>query len=232
MLEVYIFLFKKMKKVFLIIVFIYLAITMFYCLPSNPMKIKYNIVSRTWNILFPQNWSFFAPPPQFNLKLYYRFYDGKGALINQKDAVSILWKLKRERAPFNSDEEVMDYLIGSSLATLNTFNNNLIKSIKYQYRDSININFTEKFNDTVQSMLDNNIYKGVPVFNTLSNYGLVLSKSAKNAKSFDFIITTQEIPKYIDRYKIIDSLFRVEEKLLFTSDLKSIDDFKYSYTFR
>src|SRR5690554_4478878 len=108
-----------------------------------------------------QYWSFFAPPPQYNTRLYYDYFDENKDIIKRIEILEELYQNKSKKAPFNFNEQALDYCLQSSIhqiyKTLNiddpkdiTKRYEIVKEshnfkILYNYSQIINEKVDEKF---------------------------------------------------------------------------------------
>lgn len=192
------FLFMKTlkKTIFLVFLFYWLA-TLVYVMPNNFLRIKLNSVINIMDTFFAQSWNFFAPPPDYDLRLYYIFTSND----NKKyvyESISTILKEKKEKAPFNSTEEYLDYVISGSATSLLDVRSRYYDYFKYKYADSTMIFHSDTTAKTV-----NQNYKDFSGYLTLMNYSkLVKDRNLKMIKvqSCRFVITGNAIPKFSERY--------------------------------
>jgi len=129
---------KKIVSVFFVF---YWLVTVLYNLPSNPIKIKISNLLYDFELVFAQKWSFFAPPPQSNNKLYYSFFNEDKELIDSFEVLEIIFKEKKDKLPFNIKEEITDYVISGSVNQL--FNVIIHTRDKLKFEDNNQKNIQE-----------------------------------------------------------------------------------------
>jgi hypothetical protein len=144
---------------------IYWTITALYLLPENPLREKFGSLLEPFGNIASQRWSFFAPPPQSNRKLYYTFFDASGIERASFETLEPILSAKRARAPFNTGEEILDYIISGAQEQLT----------KYVGRRQI----TQKKNGVTQSLLSVTIPEdiNVPALRTLKSYTKYVAKN-------------------------------------------------------
>ena len=98
----------------LTIVAVYWGATLLYVLPDNPIRDRSAGFVDGFEVLFFQRWNFFAPPPTANTRLYYRFpYEDSTRTF---EVLRDITAAKRAAAPFNTEEETVDYILHGSVA--------------------------------------------------------------------------------------------------------------------
>jgi hypothetical protein len=68
--------------------------------------------------LFYQKWEFFAPPPTFNLRAYVIATLSEPQSTLTLDLMSELIRRKKERVPFNSAEDALDYVLFGAVVAI------------------------------------------------------------------------------------------------------------------
>jgi hypothetical protein len=172
----------------------YGVLTLIFIVPDNYINIQLLEYSNSFNLLFYQRWGFFAPPPKTNERLYYIFENKRdNSKILVYEVLESILKEKYSKAPFNSKEDYLDYLISNSLYSLEeeiiaikeNFN---IEDDKKSYMNKVNI-----------TLKNTNPYK------TIMNYSKYVASEHKiNHEDYNvsFKITRIPIPKFIDRNKV------------------------------
>jgi hypothetical protein len=211
-----------MKKIILnsiLLVFIfYWLCTFLYVSPNNYIKISLLEEMQTFNTFFFQKWGFFAPPPKFNDRLYYTFESKKDSTISYTfEVMEPLQKRKSSKAPFNSSENILDYVLSSTVHSISDGLLTVNKAIDYQVEVS----------DTIKSSTELKRQKGKEYVQTTSSYKTLIryakyvakKNNINNLKNFSLVIEVVQlnIPKFADRNNI--ELTNVkEEGLIFKSD--------------
>jgi hypothetical protein len=212
------------KSYFYIIIFIfsfYWVCTLIAVSPKNFIKINLYEQEQVFNALFYQKWGFFAPPPNYNDRLYFQFESKKDTTkLFLFEVMEDLQKRKSKKAPFNSSEDILDYILSSSL---NNVTNGLItinNSIDYEKEISDTILSDIYVNEKM--MIEGKKYvQALPSFKTLKNYALFIAKKNNIDNINDYYLTVQiiqlEMPKFADRLEI-QNFEKYESKLVFKSD--------------
>jgi hypothetical protein len=102
-------------SIVIVVTAFYGLMTLLYNAPSNPLRISFDAKLTTFEKWFFQKWSFFAPPPTENDRLYFAFspISGEGVTIEVLQGV---YARKQQDAPFNVRAEVVDYVISGNAA--------------------------------------------------------------------------------------------------------------------
>lgn len=195
----------------------YWILTIFFNLPPNPIKIRYAKEEKIFQSIFFQKWAFFAPPPQANDKLYYYFRSKIDTTdVKVFEALDVIAKNKQIAAPFNSDEEIQDYIISGSIAEITDFLFSRNKQLKLKLKNGEDKGLPKKaINDAW--LLRNKIY-GIK---TLLNYGKEIGGNLGidlNIYDVRFMITSVELLKFKDA----GSKIKLQENKIFETPYTSI----------
>lgn len=200
----------KIFRIPLLFIFVFYWIaTIIFNMPDNPVRSILAKPLYDFNLLFSQKWNFFAPPPKSNSKLYFVYYSNEKPLYSC-EVLSTILQEKRAKAPFNSKEEAVDYIISGSISQLTNYIILNRENLSFQ-------NQTKKIED-----LDSDARKillaktnDINEFKTLVNFSKIVAKkkipeeTVTKINKIKIIITETEIPKFHDRYNK-----EPEEKLL------------------
>lgn len=189
---------KILKYLVCIALLFYWAVTFLYNSPNNPIRIHFSKELSLFGIVFPQKWDFFAPPPQANNKLYYSYFDKNKKNIGMFEVLDPIIKEKKDKIPFNTQAEAMDYIISSTFTNVLNSIVNKDKEYKYRYKDKS----PEK---TYQMAVDHvlkNMHK-THEFVTLLNFSRIIRQKnlGKNVKVkyVKIIFAEDKIKKFINR---------------------------------
>lgn len=174
--------------------------TLIFSSPDNFINISLIDYSDKFNTLFYQRWAFFAPPPQSNDRLYYIFEKkGNKSEITVYEVIEPLLKQKCIKAPFNSNEDLIDYLISNSIYLITDSMRVVRETFEYEAKLK-----NEKIDELLLTKKVNTIIEVTKPFLTLLNYSKKVAQN-NNLKFEDYNvylkITQKKIPKFIDRYK-------------------------------
>ncbi len=203
--------YKKIIIGFASLIFItYWSVTIFFQLPDNPVKVDFMRANRMFEALLYQKWSFFAPPPKHDERLYYIFKKGDREL--SFEVVALLNKAKTNNAPFNGHENALDYVISNQLHAIGA-------ALGDFYGDK-NKKDTENIELVWKEFYEKN--KDGANIKTLLNYAKVVAKS-NNLEYSEYeiclILTNIDIPKFKDRN---DTMLKREEKITFKTPFVKI----------
>ena len=175
----------------------YWCVTILFTIPDNYINLSLPKHKEYFDFYLFQKSAFFAPPPTFNDKLYYVFKSSKTDSITIYEALYPIIKKKRRKAPFNTNEDLLDYVLSNSV--------NNIYSEMNDFRDNCNyIKQRDKTKDTMDCVLESIEYvEQSYTFLTLKNYSNEIMKTNNVKSDFDsvrLIISQVPIPKFQDRY--------------------------------
>lgn len=188
---------------------LYWLITIFFQLPDNPLKVEFIKENMLFETFFYQKWSFFAPPPKHDDRLYYYFR--KGENIVSFEIIALLNKVKTEKAPFNSRENILDYILSNQMHAIEASLTDFYS--KYNIKDTENIEkFWLKFYEENKTSYN---------IRTLLNYARIVAQENNlkfNEYEVKIVITHIDIPKFKDRH--IKNIEREEKTAFETPFLK------------
>jgi|GEM_PF-1942550 hypothetical protein len=192
----------KLKITLIYLVFcLYWFSTIFFTLPENYLQIKAIKYEKIFSVFLYQRWSFFAPPPKTNERLYFEY------ITIKKDTVLLevlkpLSKKRKEEFLLNSDRSVIDYVLASNIYTLSDY-----------LRENYNNYKFEKCNKSISDTLCNTMFlkefypkfHEYPELKSLLNYGLLIknkNRSTIDSEKIKLISTNVEVKKFNDRFKV------------------------------
>ena len=219
---------KKIHYILTITVFsIYWGFTLIFVAPDNYISISLLDYSELFNTFLYQKWGFFAPPPKSNDRLYYNFTSKKDSLSSYTfEVMQPITSIKTKKAPFNSKEDILDYVLSN---TINTINDGLV-----------HINQTTDFEEEVEKnkvSFSDKIERGKKYVQTTASYKtiqkyayFVAKKNNLDAADFfiDIQITKLDLPKFADRYKLYSDNREQIEKIIFQSDKFELNERNYN----
>jgi hypothetical protein len=210
---------RSFVTILLILAFtMYFAITVFFTSPDNFLSTSLYRYKQVFHTVFYQKWSFFAPPPNYNQRLYYEFINRKSGEMNVFEVTEPIVKAKQRKAPFNTDEEILDYIIFGSISGVTDMITELKKDKAYElYGDSNTI----QLDTTIAEKIRKYTHKSF-CYKTLENYaGEIAKKNITNVKDFDvrILISIVAIPKFTNRFK----QNKLKEEFVFASDYFKIN---------
>ncbi|CAM1371446.1 hypothetical protein [Tenacibaculum xiamenense] len=196
----------------------YWLTTLLFVSPNNYIKISFLEHQETFDTFFFQKWGFFAPPPKHNDRLYFIFESKKDPKISYMfEVIEKLQERKSSKAPFNSSEDILDYVLSS---TLHSISDGL-------FAVGQSLNYEDEVIDSIQNTLDDRIRKGKEYtqstanFETLKRYAYVVAKRNNIGNIHDYNLTIEitqlDMPKFAERQKL-GNMKKQEEKLIFKSD--------------
>jgi hypothetical protein len=181
---------------------IYWATTIFFVLPDNYLKIKMLRAEKLFSTFFYQRWSFFAPPPTSNDRLYFEFLNQDTQKVIVVEVLKDIQATRQKQYIFNDDLSVLDYILSNTINNIVDLHRegfNVYKS-KYCKDDK-----DDSCYDSYVKQEDSKSYKRNEM-NTLKNYAMIIleRKGFKNVDKFRVIATQIQIPKFNDRFAKVD----------------------------
>lgn len=195
----------------------YWFITLIFVSPHNFIKISLVEGEEMFNMLLFQQWGFFAPPPKYNDRLYYTFKNKKDSSdIKVFEVIEPLQRIKSANAPFNSSENILDYVLSSTINSVSDGIFAINEVMDYQKE----IDSTVKVTDSIRFDKNKAYTQSTGNFQTLKNYSyLVADRNNINLKDYSIKIDIAQVrmPKFADR-NASDSLNVLTESIIFSSD--------------
>lgn len=187
--------------------------TLIFSSPDNYINISLIEHSENFNTFLYQRWGFFAPPPQSDDRLYYVFEKkSNNSELIVYEVIEPLLKKKQEKAPFNSNEDLTDYLISNSIYLIT----DAIRAVRESFEYDSKIK-NKKIIESELTIKVNKIIESTKPFITLMNYSKKVAKNNKiNYEDYNVYlkITQRKIPKFIDRN---NKNIKIKEQLIFDS---------------
>lgn len=195
----------------------YFAATFLFTMPDNYISLQYYKQQRIFQTWLFQRWGFFAPPPNYDERLYYEFRDKQTYQTQTFEVLEPVVALKQQKAPFNWHEDIADYLLSGSMSGIADDLHDIQQELQYRHR------YLEKnaADTSGQYMARQVIQHGIS-FQTLKNYGaIVAGKNHIDTARHEvrLILTHVLLPKFADRY----SQAPRHEEAFFVSDYVSLN---------
>ncbi len=214
---------KLIQSVILLFFSAYWIITFLYCSPENYVRIKSDGILSKFESVFYQRWTFFAPPADFNFRLYFEYNDKDSLRLNVYEILKPIARQKQSAAPFNSNEQFIDYIINSSVIEVNEALVNYHKVCKSEHPElSDQVNYTE----AVKRFNENAVKLSFPGYATLRNYFnihyhtfLKQDSTLKKACYGRMILAKIELPRFDDRDSLLVKSYAPKEMPVFQSSL-------------
>lgn len=175
----------------------YWLVTIFFVVPSNPLNISADNGREIFNTHFFQRWSFFAPPPTYNQRVYIVFKNKSTKSKEVFEVIAPIVNAKHDKAPFNEYYQKLDYILASSL--INIEGN--IKLLHDVFASKSMQSLLKSKDTSIDERIIYDIEK-TSDFRTLVKYaGKIADENRinKNEVSCQIIITKVFIPQFIDR---------------------------------
>lgn len=97
----------------LLIAGLYVSITLLYVSPNNAVRIHFDKELSAFESWAYQKWTFFAPPPMHNDRLYFAYSPktGDGKTV---EVLKGIYSRKQQDSPINTRAQVIDYVISGT----------------------------------------------------------------------------------------------------------------------
>lgn len=199
---------KKIIKIFILVfISMYWLMTFLYNSPNNYIKIELEKEVKIFSSFFGQKWSFFAPPPQYNYKLYFTYLDQNNNEVVAFEIFSSIIESKKKTRPFNLRAEMVDYTVYGSVDDVT---NSIIKR-----RDIVKVKYPDMSFDETNKVARKQIIDDPETTNgyqMLKNYAKIISRenlSDKQLQQVKFVnirINSEEIKKFSNRHSKMPNL--------------------------
>ncbi len=158
---------RRVISIILILIFLfYWSMTIIFVSPKNYLNISLLEYSDLYNSFFYQKWAFFAPPPKTNERLYYIFENKNNIKdIQIFEVIEPITKAKSEKNPFNTEEDLLDYVLSNSINNIRETIVNTNEFIIYQEQK-----LDKKFTKSEKEKFYDNEIDNLSRFKTLKNY--------------------------------------------------------------
>ena len=216
--------FMKIKITLVYLVFcIYWVMTIFFTFPENYLQIKATKYEQIFSLFLSQRWSFFAPPPQTNDRLYFEY------ITTKKDTVLLevlepLAKKRKKEFLFNSDRSTIDYVLANNIYALSDYLRENFNTYKFE-----NCN-----NNTSEEVCNENFllyyypkFHNFTELKSLLNYGILIKSESKvksEIEKLKIISTTIEIPKFNERF---NKSYEKKESMVFETKYYNLKSKKW-----
>lgn len=211
--------FKYIFTIIISLIFIlYWGTTCIFNFPESSIIIAENNKEfKKFNNFFYQKWSFFAPPPSYNTRLYYVFHSKKG--VRHMEIFENLNKTLRDKYLFNDTYANASWLLFSNVDNITETMVELIEA-KSNLSKFVDENENKDLTDYVDENDEYDQFRSIiektHSMNIILHYSEFVAKQMKLGEDYkvQVIISKKLIPKYADRYK---TDLKTEEKVLFVS---------------
>lgn len=145
-------------------------------MPENHINLTYYKQGLVFNNLLSQKWSFFAPPPNYNDRIYFIFHSKRDTSLKIFEIIEPLNLAKQKNAPFNGDEDVLDYVLSNSINGLDEGINEVQDYFNSEKEDGI-----IKADSLIERITVETVQKSFD-FQTLKNYSKFVAKKIKSTQ--------------------------------------------------
>ncbi|MCW3467587.1 hypothetical protein [Chitinophaga nivalis] len=188
---------KYLRPVIFLTFIAYFVMTFIFTMPDNYLYLKLYPQGKTFQFWLFQRWGFFAPPPDFDERLYYEFRDKKTQQVKVVEVLAHITEQKQKKAPFNWHEEILDYVISGNVGGVSDISSELHDNLHYQQQLKNKTGI-----DTAGEITIKNYIQQSSSFLTLSNYGtLVAREHGIDTATHDMRLITTRIllPRFSER---------------------------------
>lgn len=186
---------KKILTVIIILIFFtYWILTLIFTMPDNFINISFYKEELVFNSLLSQKWSFFAPPPNYNERLYFIFSSKKDSKVQIFEIIEALNIAKQKNAPFNRDEDVLDDVLSNSINGIDEGINEIHDYLNSEKKEGI-----LKADSTIERISIETVQKSID-FITLKNYAKLVAKK-NNINPDDYNVQIRITKKYLPKFQ-------------------------------
>ena len=176
----------------------YFAATFLFTMPDNYISLQFYHQQQVFQQWLFQRWGFFAPPPNYDERLYYEFRDKLTHQSKTFEVMEPIVTLKQQKAPFNWHEDIVDYLLSGSMTGIGDDLHDMRQDLIYRNKQA-----GKSATDTSgEHMLRQTIQHGIS-FQTLRNYAaIVAQKNQLDTARHEvrLILSHVMLPKFADRF--------------------------------
>lgn len=194
---------KLIKMVIISVFFSWWGANMFFnLLPDSSLPIIQNYdLYKKWDGLFYQRWAFFAPPPDYDDRLYYVYTNIKDSTdVTVYEVFENIHKKRKIQYPFDDDLSNLDYILHNVSSPIG----DLIREGYDMYKFKGNCELVEKgncFQKYIDSVRDD--YNTSPHVVTLVKHAKIIAELRELTNSrLQIILAAKEIPRFKDRHNI------------------------------
>jgi hypothetical protein len=183
----------------------YWGITFIFTMPDNYINISLFRQGEIFQAFFFQRWGFFAPPPNYDERIYYSFHSRENGKVQTFEIMRPLNLEKSAKAPFNSEADILDYIISNSVNGITEMMfeaQELRKNERVANGVTINNDNDEIETDTVYIKKLYTAIQQSTHFLALRNYGRIIAqKHDLNCNDYGLVISLskKELPKFHER---------------------------------
>ncbi|KAA2243008.1 hypothetical protein F0L74_10835 [Chitinophaga agrisoli] len=195
----------------------YWVITFLFTMPDNYISLQYYKQNQWFQALLFQRWGFFAPPPNYDERLYYEFRDKQTRQTQTFEVLAPICDMKQQKAPFNWHEDIVDYLLSGSMTGISDDLNEMRQDLQFKHRQQAR----QAADTTGDHSLREGIQAGVN-FRTLQNYaGIVAQKNRIDPARHEvrLILSHLLLSKFADRFSTAPR----REEAFFVSDYVTLN---------
>jgi NDP-sugar pyrophosphorylase family protein len=212
-----------MQSLIFLVFTAYWMITLLYCSPENYVKIKSAGMLAKFESVFYQRWSFFAPPADFNFRLYFEYNDKDSMRLSVYEILKPLARQKQLAAPFNAKEQFIDYIINSSVLEVNEI---LVTYFKHNKAEHPELSEQANYIEAVRNFNANAVKLSFAGYTTLKNYFnihyhtfLKQDTALERACYGRIILAKNELPRFENRDSLLMKSYVPREMPVFQSTL-------------
>ena len=174
----------------------------FFNLPDSSLPIVQNYdLYKKWDGIFYQRWGFFAPPPDYDDRLFYVYTDLKDSTkIIVNEVFENIHKKRKKQYPFDDELSNLDYILHNLSSPIG----DLIREGYDIYKIKSKCDSLANYSDCFQKYIDNvrDDFNTSPNLTTLIKHAkIVASLKELTDTKVQIILGAKDLPKFKDRYK-------------------------------
>ena len=166
----------------------------FFNLPDSSLPIVQNYdLYKKWDGLFYQRWGFFAPPPDYDDRLYYVYTNLKDSTITINEVFENIHKNRKKQYPFDDELSNLDYILHNLSSPIG----DLIRESYDIYKIKGNCDSISDYSECFQKYIDNvrDDFNTSPNLTTLIKHAKIVAglKNLTNTK-VQIILGAKDLP--------------------------------------
>lgn len=191
----------------------YWAMTFLFTMPDNYINLQFHQGQQYFQFWLYQRWGFFAPPPNFDERLYYEFKDKHTQQVSLHEVLQPINEQKQAKAPFNWREDLLDYLLSGSVISIGEELISFKNDLRYQHEQQGDTNY-----DSSDLAATKQYIQSCIAFNTLRNYTRFVARKNDidlSRQEVRMIFTRVYLPRFSERFSNAPR----KEEYMFVSDV-------------
>jgi hypothetical protein len=191
---------KALQKTILLFFVLWWSLNFYFNLPDTSLPIVTNYETyKKWDGIFYQRWGFFAPPPDYDDRLYYVYTNQSDTTkVNIYEIFENIHLERNKRYLYDDDLSNLDYILHNLSSPIG----DLIRESYEIYNLKGNCENLGEYSDCFQKYIDEarGSFDTSPNLTSLIKHSEIIAKKNNfNNHSVQIIFGAKELPKFKDR---------------------------------